>query len=121
MHRQEIKWMDKENREAILKISDNMEIPQCFSFPCRYSVGDILVEPLESLDVEDIVFHLKKENCIKEMDGIFKYKLVGVMKNIEKGIISVYGFDIHIDQEKIPVDIENGMYVECIVPRIDIW
>ena len=43
------------------------------------------------------------------------------MKNIEKGIISVYGFDIHIDQEKIPVDIENGMYVECIVPRIDIW
>ena len=113
--------MDEENREAILQISDNTKSLQCFSFPCRYSVGDILVEPLESLDVENIAFHQTKENCIEETDGIFKYKMVGVMKNIEKGIVGVYGFDIHIEQEKIPGDIENGMYVEFIVPRIDIW
>lgn len=122
MYIQEIDWMDKSNKEAILKISDDMESMRCFSCPCEHNAGDVLVEPLECLDVEDIVvLHEMKESRIQELDGVFKYKFAGTIKNIEKGIVSVYGFDLHIDQEKFPGDVKEGTHVEFIVPRIDIW
>lgn len=33
----------------------------------------------------------------------------------------MYGFIIHINEQGIPNDIENGMFVEFITSRIDLW
>lgn len=55
------------------------------------------------------------------MEGTFKYRLKGRLKDIQKGIFEVYGFDLHIDEEKIPGDIKNGMCIQFVTSRIDIW
>ena len=52
---------------------------------------------------------------------ILSYKLKGQVKDKSKGLIDVYGFIIHINEQGIPNDIENGMFVEFITSRIDLW
>lgn len=121
MYIEEIEWLDKEGKEAILKVVNDTKSLMCFSCPCSYNIGDVLTEPLECLDTDDIFLSEKMENSIEKMEGAFKYKLKGKLKDMQNGIIGVYGFDLHIDEEKIPSDITNGMYVQFIVSRIDIW
>lgn len=121
MYIKEIKWMDKEGKEAILKVVNGAKALICFSCPCFYNIGDVLNEPLECLDTDDIVLCETEENSIEKIEGTFKYKLKGKLKDIQNGIVEVFGFDIHIDEEKIPSDIANGMYVQFVASRIDIW
>ena len=121
MYIEKIEWLDKDGKEAILKVVTDMESLMCFSCPCSYNVGDVLTKSLECLDTDDIVLYETKENSIEKMEGSFKYKLKGKLKDIQNGIIEVYGFDLHIDEEKIPGDMENGMYVQFVASRIDVW
>lgn len=113
--------MDEKNKEAVLKIAANTESIICYSYPCTYNVGDILLEPLECLDIEKIVLYDTNRSCIEKLDESFKYKFVGMINDIKQGLISVYEFEIHIDEEKIPKDLKNGMYIQFTVPRVDVW
>ena len=63
----------------------------------------------------------RTENIIEKMEGEFKYKSRGELKNMEKGIVEVKGFALHIDEDKIPKDVSNGMCIQFEVSRIDIW
>lgn len=121
MYIKKIEWLDKEGKEAILKVVNETKSLMCFSCPCSYNVGDVLTEPLECLDSHAIVSCETEENCIEKMEGTFKYRLKGRLKDIQKGIFEVYGFDLHIDEEKIPGDIKNGMCIQFVTSRIDIW
>lgn len=121
MYIEGIEWVDKEGKEAILKVVKDARSLMCFSCPCSYNIGDVLTDPLECLDADDIVLCETGENSIEKLEGAFKYKLKGKLKDIQNGIIEVYGFDIHIDEEKIPGDMANGMYVQFVASRIDIW
>lgn len=121
MHIEKIEWLDKEGKEAILKIVSETECLDCFSCPCSYNIGDILTEPLECLDTDIIILCEREENSIEKMDGGFKYRLKGKLKDIQNGIVEVYGFYLHIDEEKIPGDMVNGMYIQFVVSRIDVW
>ena len=121
MYIEEIEWLNKEEKEAILKIRSNTRKLICFSYPCAYSIGDKLTEPLECLDTDNIALCEIKEDSIEKMEGTFKYKLKGKLNNAQNGIIEVCGFKLHIDEEKIPGDITDGMFVQFIVSRIDVW
>lgn len=121
MHIEKIDWIDTGEKEAVLKVISDEDYLVCFSCPCSYGVGDTVIEPLECLDTNNIVICGKKENVIEKMEGKFKYKLRGKLKNMQKGIVEVKGFNLHIDEEKIPKDISNGMCIQFEVSRIDIW
>lgn len=121
MYIEKIEWLDKESKEAVIKVADDTKCLICFSCPCFYNIGDVLTEPLECLDTNDIILCEKDNHSIEKMGELFKYKLKGKLKDIRNGIVEVYGFDIHINEKKIPGDITNGMCVEFIVSRIDIW
>ena len=121
MHIEEINWLDIGEEEAVLKVLSDADCLICFSCPCSYNVGDVLVEPLECLDTENIILCERTENIIEKMEGEFKYKLRGELKNMEKGIVEVKGFALHIDEDKIPKDVSNGMCIQFEVSRIDIW
>lgn len=121
MYVEKIEWLDKEGQEAILKVVDGMESLMCFSCPCSYKIGDVLSKPLECLDTDDIVLCDTNENSIQQIEGSFKCKLKGKLKDIQNGIVDVYGFHLHIDEEKIPGDMVNGMYVQFVSFRIDVW
>lgn len=121
MRIEEIKWLDKGEKEAVLKVVSDENCLMCFSCPCVYNVGDILAAPLECLSTDNIIMCEAKESAIEKMDDEFKYKLIGELKNIQNGIVEVKGFNLHIDEEKIPKDMSNGVYIQFEVSRIDIW
>ena len=76
---------------------------------------------LECLDTDNIVLCETKDNIIEKMEGEFKYKLRGKLIDMQKGIVEVKGFNLHIDEDKIPKDMLNGMCIQFEVSRIDIW
>lgn len=121
MYIEEIEWLDKEGKEAIVKVANNANILRCFSCPCTYNIGDVLTEPLECLDVQSIILCETNENSIEKLGDTFKYKLKGEVKDVQNGIVKVFDFELHIDEEYIPGDILNGMYIQFSVSRIDIW
>lgn len=121
MYIEKIEWLDKDGKEAILKVVNDMESLMCFSCPCSYNIGDVLTEPLECLDTDDIEVCDSKENRIEKMEGTFKYKLKGKLKDVKNGIIEVCGFKVHIDEDKIPGDAKNGIHIQILTSRIDIW
>ena len=54
------------------------------------------------------------------MEGEFKYKLRGELKDMQNGIVEVKGFNLHIDEDKIPQDMSNGMCIQFEVSSFDI-
>ena len=71
MHIEEINWLDIGEEEAVLKVVSDADCLICFSCPCSYNVGDVLVEPLECLDTENIILCERTENIIEKMEGEF--------------------------------------------------
>lgn len=121
MYVKKIDWMDEVSKEAIVEVAEGMERLVCFSCPCLYKLNDMLREPLECLDTKGIVSCSTAESDIKKLEKTFCYKLTGRVKDKNKGLIDVYGFIIHINEQEIPNDIENGMYIEFTTSRIDLW
>ena len=75
----------------------------------------------ECLNTDNIILCETKDNIIEKMEGEFKYKLRGKLIDMQKGIVEVKGFNLHIDEDKIPKDMSNGMCIQFEVSRIDIW
>ena len=75
----------------------------------------------ECLNTDNIILCETKDNIIEKMEGKFKYKLRGELKDMQNGIVEVKGFNLHIDEDKIPKDMSNGMCIQFEVSRIDIW
>ena len=61
----------------------------------------------------------EKQRLLWEVD--FKYKLRGKLIDMLNGIVEVKGFKLHIDEDKIPKDMSNGMCIQFEASRIDIW
>ena len=77
MRIKEINWLDIGGEEAVLKVVSDTDCLVCFSCPCSCDVGDVLGEPLECLDTDNIILCETKDNIIEKMEGEFKYKLRG--------------------------------------------
>ena len=89
--------------------------------PCSYEIGDVLTEPLECLNTDNIILCETNDNIIEKREGEFKYKLRGKLIDMLNGIVEVKGFKLHIDEDKIPNDMSNGMCIQFEASRIDIW
>lgn len=121
MYVKKIEWLDKISKEAIVEVVEGTERLFCFSCPCPYKQNDLLHEPLECLDTRHITLCFTEEYDIKKLEGAFCYKLKGQIKDKNRGLIDVHNFTLHIDQQEIPNDIENGMFLEFTTSRIDLW
>lgn len=121
MRIEQINWLDKDSEEAILKVVSETDCLDCFSCPCSCDIGDVLTEPLECLDTDNIILCETKEKNIEKIEGEFKYRLRGKLKDMQNGIVEVKGFNLHIDEDKIPKDMSNGNCIQFEVSRIDIW
>ena len=121
MQVEEIRWLDKDVKEAFLKISSGADSLWCFSCPCSGNVGDIRTEPLECLDAENIIMCDNHVFFARRIDDKFKYVINGRVVNRQNGLVEVNGFLLHLDEDRIPKDITDGMFIQFIVSRIDIW
>lgn len=121
MQIESIEWLDTEEKEAILRIVNDKGSFICFSQLCPYDIGDRITVPLECLDEDEIMVCETEEYGIEKMTGAFDYKLQGRMKDVKNGVVEVCGFDLHIEEEKIPKDVTDGMYISFVTSRIDVW
>lgn len=121
MYIKEIKWLDQESKEAMLTVASDGHSLTCFSHPCSYKIGDVLTEPLECLDTDDVILCEKPEEDIEKLGKIFNYRICGRIKSKDESILEVYGFNLHLDKNKIPNDINEGAYIQFLSSRIDIW
>ena len=75
----------------------------------------------ECLNTDNIILCETNDNIIEKMEGEFKYKLRGKLIDMLNGIVEVKGFKLHIDEDKIPKDMSNGMCIQFEASRIDLW
>lgn len=118
---EKIEWLDKEEKEAILEVASGENCVTCFSHPCAYNIGDILNEPLECLNTDNIITSDTYGCFIEKGEDTFKYIIRGRLKDKQNGYVEVSGFLLHIDENRIPNDVETGMYIQFAVSRIDVW
>ena len=69
-----IDWLDEVSKEAIVEVAEGIERLVCFSCPCLYKLNDMLREPLECLDTQDIVSCSTVGSDIKKLEKKFSYK-----------------------------------------------
>lgn len=115
-----IEWLDIDEKEAVITVSNNYNKLICFSCPCDYQIGDELTEQLECLDTKAVAV-CDKCDSITKLESVFGYKLQGRIIDAENGIVAVDGFVIHIDEKEIPGDVNAGMYIQFDTSRVDVW
>lgn len=71
MYVKKIDWLDEVSKEAIVEVAEGIERLVCFSCPCLYKLNDMLREPLECLDTQDIVSCSTVGSDIKKFIKIF--------------------------------------------------
>ena len=68
MYVKKIDWLDEVSKEAIVEVAEGIERLVCFSCPCLYKLNDMLREPLECLDTQDIVSCSTVGSDIKKLE-----------------------------------------------------
>lgn len=83
MYVKKIDWLDEVSKEVIVEVAEGIERLVCFSCPCLYKLNDMLREPLECLDTQDIVSCSTVGSDIKKLHEKQSYKIVLADKGLE--------------------------------------
>ena len=116
-----INWLDESAKEAVLQVSNGEECIECFSCPCPYKIDETVTGNLECLDVFDFCSSDSDEESIAKCEGAFRYLIRGEIDNLQSGVVKAKDFYFHVNENRIPKDLQNGMKVEFITTRIDVW
>lgn len=88
MYVKKIDWLDEVSKEAIVEVAEGIERLVCFSCPCLYKLNDMLREPLECLDTQDIVSCSTVGSDIKNYTKSKAIKLFWPIKDWKTGSTS---------------------------------
>lgn len=116
-----IKWIEKDAKEAEIIISDDAFDILCFSCPLEKKLGEKLEDPLYCFIVKNVVLSDKNIFYVNKEKGIFDYSICGKLEHKTKDgkIVMVNEIKLHIN-DYIPNDIVPGDYIEFYVSRIDL-
>ena len=114
-----IDWVDESAKEADVIVTDGNNSIICFSCPCNYCNGDTINEPLECLDVENIILADGSYNIERKRN--YEHIVCGKMKDITNGIVEIGEIILHINNEKIPKDINNNDMIKFCISRVDLY
>lgn len=117
---EKINWIDKEEREADVTITDGIYSVLCFSHPCNQNEKDIFNNLIYCFDAYDIVKSFECNPAIIKKSGFYEYMLSGELKSKEDKIVKIGELQIDISDGDIPKDINEGDYIEFQVMRLDV-
>ncbi|SFH56845.1 hypothetical protein SAMN04487830_10242 [Pseudobutyrivibrio sp. OR37] len=117
MYVKAIDWIDIDNYEASVVISDGLFDIVCFSDDCSYKVGDIIDDDIKVLGVHDIFISEVNTETIISQSG-FRYEIIGRYENNKLFLGEII---ISIDSELVPKDISRGDYIHVCIDRFDLW
>ncbi len=117
---EEIRWMDRSIREAVVLVSDGRYSVVCFSHPCNYSVGEHVSDPLYCMSVQDV--ELAGQDVYEATHDAweFPHRVCGKLCDSTQGIVCVGELRLQIDAGMIPGDIKNGQFIQFSTTRIDL-
>ncbi|MEI6090340.1 MAG: hypothetical protein WCR42_07815 [bacterium] len=113
-------WLSLEAEEAEVIVSDGTYKIVCFSQPFRYEVGEMLEEPLEVLDIENL--HLSSNVFVgaERINESFEYHISAKVIDKAEGIVQIGKIFISIDNFLLKY-IDNNEIVDFSTSRIDIY
>ena len=115
-----IEWLNEENKEGDVVVSDGEYKVLCFADGLEYMVGDIVKEPLNCLDVSNVMRSEEKEPMIQQNFDEYECFVRGQIF-LEEDIVKVGGIKISITEDNYQKDIKNKEFVEMKISRIDIY
>lgn len=117
----DITWLSREAREAEIEITSGTHKIIVFSQPCDYEVNQKVYDCIHPLDVEYLQKSYSTQVEILElMDNYFSYKIIGVIADFEKSIISVGDIKFELSVP-IPSWAGEGDFIEFESIRFDLW
>lgn len=120
MYIKNIKWIDEENKEALVIVTNDKTELECFSYPLEKSKNDI-IDIIHCSFVTDICISVKNEYSIKYNNRNKQYIICGQLSNKEEGVLLLDTIKMDISGEYIPSDIKNGDFICFKTTRLDIW
>ena len=118
---QEINWLDPVAHEAEITVTDGEFSIKCYSYPCYYLPGEVLVDRLECFDAKEVVRVRGERPSVYKQGMAFGYFLCGKVIDYATGEICIGKLRIGIDRYAIPGDISNGDFVCFSTSRVDVW
>lgn len=118
---EEMKWMDRSIREAIVLVSDGRYSVVCFSHPCNYSVGEQVEDLLCCLNAQDVELADQDRYLASHDDWEFPHRICGRLSDSSRGIVCVGELQLQIDAGVIPGDIKSGQFIQFSTSRIDLY
>lgn len=115
-----INWINKEEREADVTISDGTYSVLCFSCPFNQKENDIFDNLIYCFEVKGIAKSFESNPSIIKKNGFYEYMLRGRLEKKEK-IVNIGELQIDISEANIPNDIHDGDYIEFEVGRLDLY
>jgi hypothetical protein len=115
-----IEWLDEENREAEVMVTDGVFDVLCFSHPFNKTLNDVLTEPLYCLDANQIVISNEQVAFANKGSISYGYSICGKLIDKKKQLILLGKIMMCLDSSDIPKDICEGDFIEFSVLRLDL-
>lgn len=103
----DINWMDDEQKEGILTLSTGTQEFQVYCYPCKFTKGDVITLPLQSLDDQNLVRVNEHQYSIEPIGNTFENQIIARVEDSKKGIVSVGQIKIELGVN-LPGDISEG-------------
>ena len=120
MYIKNIQWINEQIKEAEVTVSDGVYSIVCFSCPCKYSVGEVINDNIDVLDINNIKLSKTNEYKVTKINESFLYKIDGMLSD-DRCTVIIGKLTVNIESEKIPNDIIGGSFIEADIDRFDIY
>lgn len=116
----DIQWINTD--EADLILSDGHQIVVCYSYPCKYKIGDSIDGNILYCHDPIYIYKCDEEECtIKCINRPYSFKIIGRLIDKKKGIIKCNKYHFEIDDILIPKDIKENNMIEFACEKIDLF
>lgn len=114
----DIEYLNNDNDEAEVSISDGQYTVVCYAFPFSNLPADPHISYIDAFMCTCIEKSDTRQYSVQKLPQHFAYRLTALVLDKERQIVSIGKIVIHLDFP-IPKDIDNGEYVVFSVSRLD--
>ncbi len=115
----QIEWISKEAKEALLFVGDGEYECVAFSHPCHFDKGYVLSEPILAFNAKGIMLSQEAKVLITQKGEYFAHEVVGILSGLNPTIISVGSIRIELE-EALPGGIKQNDIVQFSCSRLDV-
>ena len=121
MYIKSIFWIEEDDKEAEVIVSDGHNEFLCFCDDLQYDRGDALLDPLSCLDISEVQVSDSSSCSITKLPSHFAYKVTGKIQDLTNRVVLVGKIKISLEDCPLPKDLNQNDYIVFSVSRLDIF